>query len=169
MNKKLRNYVSIQVLASFIINVVINGLIIYFFAWGKTIYTVGYSWILITFAIDNVISCPLLGLFGANGAVKSLRKEEILYSLPPAGGFISQVSGWMRKPKRFGLVFGLAASVIVFGLTSAGVFLFQIETLTKWGYVIYKAAYTGILGAFLSVVFNNAALHRPMDTVSSVM
>lgn len=169
MDKNLSKYVFIQTVASFIINAVLNGLIIFFLAWGKTVYTVGYSWILITFAIDNFITCPLLGLFAANGAVKNLKKEKTIFSLPPDRGFIAVLSSKIQKPKRFGLLVGLVASVIIFGFTCAGVFLFHIEILTKWGYVIYKAAYTGVLGAVFSLILNNAALHRPLETASGTV
>lgn len=161
MDKKLRKYICTQAIASLIINGVINGLIIFFLAWGKTVYTVGYAGVLITFAIDTFITCPILGLFGADGAVKNLKKEKTLFSLPPAGTPMAPLSAWMKKPKRFGLLTGLLAFIIVFGLSAAGVFLFHGETLTKWGYVIYKAAYTGILGAVLSILFLNAALRKP--------
>jgi len=164
MDKKLRSYIRTQAIASLIINGVINGLIIFFLAWGKKVYTVGYANVLITFAIDNFITCPLLGLFGADGAVKNLKKEKTLFSLPPAGAFMARLSAWMKKPKRFGLLMGLLAFIIVFGLSTAGVFLFHAETLTKWGYVIYKAVYTGILGAAFSILFLSAALRKPQET-----
>lgn len=162
MDEKLRKYVLTQVIASFIINAVINGLIIFFLAWGKTVYTTGWVNILVTFAIDNFITCPLLGLFGADGAVKNLKKEKTLFTLPPGAG-IAWLSRWMKKPKRWGLLLGFVTFLIVFGLSTAGVFLFHVETLTKWGYVIYKALYTGLVGAGFSVLFLNAAMHRPEE------
>ena len=164
MDKKLRKYICKQAIASLIINGVINGLIIFFLAWGKTVYTVGYAGVLITFVIDNFITCPILGLFGANGAVKNLKKEKTLFSLPPASAAMARLSGWMKKPMRFGLLTGLIAFIVVFGLSLAGVFLFRVETLSKWGYVIYKAVYTGILEAALSILFLNAALRKPQET-----
>ena len=164
MDDKLRKYILVQAVASFIINGIINGIIIFFLAWGKTVYTTGYLGILITFAIDNFITCPLLGLFGADGVVKNLKKEKTLFSLPPAGTGLARISKWMKTPKRFGLVLGLIAFVIIFGLSATGVFLFRAETLTRWGYVIYKALYTGALGAGFSVLFLNAALHRAEGT-----
>jgi hypothetical protein len=165
MDNKLRKYIRVQAIASFVINGIINGLIIFFLTWGKGEYAVGYAGVLITFAIDNFITCPLLGLFGADGAVKNLKKEKTLFSLPPAGTRLARISKWMQKPKRHGLLLGFVAFVIVFGLSAAGVFLFRAETLTRWGYVIYKALYTGALGAGFSVLFLNAALRKPEGTM----
>jgi len=163
MDDKLRKYIRTQAIASFIINAVINGLIIFFLAWGKKVYTVGYLSVLITFAIDNFITCPLLGLFGASGAVKNLKKEKTIFTLSPAKAGLAWLSKWMEKPNRYGLLLGFAAFAVVFGLSVAGMYLFHAETLTKWGYVIYKGLYTGLLGAGFSVLFHNAALHRPTD------
>lgn len=160
MDDKLRKYIITQAVASFIINAIINGLIIFFLAWGKAVYTMGWANILITLAVDNLITCPILGLFGADGAVKNLIKEKTLFTLPPAAG-IAWLSGRMKEPKRWGLLLGFLALLLVFGLSAAGVFLFHVETLTKWGYVIYKAVYTGALGAGFSVLFLNAAMRKP--------
>ncbi len=159
MDEKLRKYIFTQAVASFVINAIINGLIIFLLAWGKTVYTTGMVSILITFAVDTLITCPILGLFGADGAVKNLKKEKTLFTLPPAAGLV-WLSGWMEKPKRWGLLLGFTAFLLVIGLTTAGVFLFQVETLTKWGYVLYKAIYTGAWGAGFSVLFLNAALRK---------
>ena len=159
MDEKLRKYILTQAVASFVINAIINGLIIFLLAWGKTVYTTGMVSILITFAVDTLITCPILGLFGADGAVKNLKKEKTLFTLPPAAGLV-WLSGWMEKPKRWGLLLGFTAFLLVIGLTTAGVFFFQVETLTKWGYVLYKALYTGVLGAGFSVLFLNAALRK---------
>lgn len=159
MDETLRKYILIQAAASFVINAVINGLIIFLLAWGKEVYTAGWVNILITFAIDNLITCSILGLFGADGAVKNLKKEKTLFTLPPAAG-IAWLSRRMKKPKRWGLLLGCIAFLLIFGLSTAGVFLFQIETLTKWGYVFYKGIYTGALGAGFSVLFLNAGLRQ---------
>lgn len=160
MGKELRKYILVQATASLIINGLLNGLIIFFLAWGKTAYAIGRDSILITLAIDNIITCPLLALFAADGAVKNLMKEKMLFSLPPFAG-LAWLSTGMKRPKRCGLLIGSAAIIIVFGLSASGVYLLGVETLTKWGYIIYKALYTGVLGAGFSALFLSAALRRP--------
>ena len=159
---KWKKYLRTQWIASFLINAVLNGLIIFFFAWGKHVYTTGALSIIITFAIDNFITCPLLGYFGSTGAVKNLKKENALFSLPANGSFANRFSGRLKKPGALGFLLGFAAFAVMLGLSSAAVLLLRIETFTKWGYVWYKAAYTGALAALFSALFHRAGLKQPI-------
>ena len=163
MTTDLKAYIRTQAIASFIINAVINGLIIWLLTIGKTVYTTGVLAVVITFAIDNFITCPLLGWFGADGAVKNLKKANTLFTLPPADTVYGRMARRMKRPARWGLLLGFCAFAVILAVSVAGVFLFKIEALTRWGYVVYKALYTGFVGAGFSVLFHNAALRQPAE------
>ena len=161
MDEKLKKYILIQAIASLIINGIINGLVILLLCIGKDVVMTGVGTALAVFAFDNLITCPLLLSSGADSAVKGLKKQNILAILSPGSTKAARLAGRMAKPRRYGLLLGLPAAAIVFALTAAGVLLFPVDTVTKWGYVAYKAIYTGVVGGMLTVFFNYYAMHSP--------
>ena len=147
-------YLKTQLIANFVINAVLNGVIALFLYQSKTIVT------LVEMAWDVEITVAIISFFVAWIAIVSLRKKL-------AGGFSPNAKRRANKKlphsaiiRALGIMLLL---MVVFGvLLVGGAAVVSPEGFSNWEYVILKSVYTGVcalLSAQLAIqsVFNDRA------------
>ena len=132
-------YLKTQVIANFVINAVLNGVIAFFLYQSKA------SVSLVEMAWDVEITVAIISFFVAWIAIASLRKKM-------AGGFSPNAR---RRPTRklphraiiraLGI---MLLMMVIFGvLLVGGATLVSPEGFSNWEYMILKTVYTGVCAA----------------------
>lgn len=147
MNSNLQTHLREHALKSFVINLVINGLLTWlllrgkpaFDAWGEHGY--GVDMLLTGFFLSALITVFIIKLNRAqiaNGKHEALAQSELgtIARLAPRNDWLSS------------LVFGVAGTL--FALTTVGVMeLLPLPPFEALGYAVFKGVWSGVLAALL--------------------
>ena len=144
MNDKHKKYIVEQMIWSFFINGIINGVIAYFL--NKNI-------------IDIAITAIILAWLIAWSVNSGVKKAGLYASLEPRTKFQSWMGKWFKMPATYGWIWCIAVIPVLYGLSALGILIFSITKFTLWGWVIYKTVYTAFLGAGFSSLFITSAYY----------
>ncbi|MFV0527898.1 MAG: hypothetical protein ACK5MN_04115 [Lachnospiraceae bacterium] len=161
MNAMYKKYLYTQTAASLGINFVANGGIAYLTHKNSTsglpkLYA-GYLSLLFDIAVTALILAWLIG-WAANAGLK---KSGLYQTLNSQNRLQLHMARWFRIPARYGWLLCIGIIPLFYLLSVLGIVLFGITQFTVWGYVIYKAGYTGVMGALLIAIFIYSGMHRP--------
>lgn len=140
-----KKYIQDQAIASFIVNVVLNGAIAfcaYSFFRHFSYYEVAKDILITVFIIAFLTSWIMVG---------SARNEYVKGNLARhptkrRGLKLPTTPLWR------GLLIGFACAVVFGGLVSALVYLFSSSGMSNWAYAFYKTIYAGLSGALASAL-----------------
>lgn len=146
---RYKKHLRTQVVASIIINALINGLLAYFGNTGKDYMQLERTVTLRDLLIDLLITGMVLGSLNAWSAIAGMKKEQLT-------GVLSEGKSWdfgVKRPLLAGLMAGIGIGLI-FWLGTALIFLlFSLERFTLTGYTQYKSALTGAMGGLIIGLF----------------
>jgi len=141
-----RKYILDQAAASFVINLVANGLIAFFSyrARGPIPYAEAAVDILITVFIVTFLTAWIMV-----GVARGELSKGNLAPLPVAG----RGPGLPKGAALRALIISLACAIVFGGIFLDGLlYLFSPVTLNNWAYILFKALYTGASGALASML-----------------
>jgi alpha-L-fucosidase len=141
-----KKYIKNQAIASFIINIVLNGLIAFFSyrASGNIPYP--------DLAIDILITVFIITFFTSWIVVGGARSEYRKGNITKTPFAVS----WLRLPKSpmsRALVIALIIVLLFGGIFLGGlIYLISPEGLSNWAYILLKTLYAGVSGALASAL-----------------
>lgn len=142
-----------QAVLSFLINGIGNGVIAYFLNRGKAWEEIPMSRHYVDLFFDNVITLLLLAWLIAWSINAGLKKANFYGATAPK----TKLQAWMGrrflKPAIYGWTLCIGMVPLLYGLTALGLFLFNVETVTLWGFIYYKSAYTALAGTAFAIIF----------------
>jgi hypothetical protein len=156
MNKRLLTYMGVEASISLVANALINGMIAYFLH-RKSGY-VAVDWI--SLAIDIVITSLFIGAFNASSAASSLKKNKAANILTSKNSLINSMMQIFQKPVWFGILAGICFMPVIFVLSLSLFSLLGVVQIALWDYVLYKSAYTGLLGASIVILSLYSGMHK---------
>lgn len=159
MNDKQKKYLVEQMIWSFFLNGIINGLLAYFLNKGKQLelYTMQENHVNII--IDIAITAVIFGWLIAWSVNYGVRKAGLYASMEPKTKFQAWMGKWFRLPATYGWIWCIAMIPALYGLTALGLIIFSVTKFTLWGWVLYKTGYTAVMGAAFSGIFITSAYY----------
>ena len=159
MNDKHKKYIVEQMIWSFFINGIINGVIAYFLNKNKQYEILTMQQNHLDLIIDIAITAIILAWLIAWSVNAGVKKAGLYASLEPKTKFQSWMGKWFKMPATYGWIWCIAVIPVLYGLSALGILIFSITKFTLWGWVIYKTGYTAFLGAGFSSLFITSAYY----------
>jgi hypothetical protein len=159
MNDKQKKYIVEQMIWSFFINGIINGLLAYFLNKNKPLETLSMQENYFNLIIDIAITAVIFGWLIAWTVNYGVRKAGLYASLTPQNKIQTCMGKWFRIPARYGWMWCLIVIPAIYGLTVVGILTFGVTQFTLWGWTLYKTGYTAVMGAAFSAIFITSAYY----------
>lgn len=158
MEQPVRAYLTTQAGINFAANVIINGLIAWLLNRHKPEVTLGEM--AFDLAVTTLLLVFLVSLLATAGARRAMRSGDA----PHTAWKRAQHPLLRRLPSGNAPRATVLAVVLTIGLVAVVVGLFVLlglAAMTPWAYIVFKALYTGLLGAGTAWISHLAALGEP--------
>ena len=159
MTKQLKKYIAVQVIISFLVNGILNGIIAYFLNKNNQIETITMPQNYINLIFDIGITALIFAWLIAWSVNANLKKANLYGALEPKNRLQSWMGRRFKKPARYGWLLCIGVIPVLYGLTCLGLWAFGVTHFTLWGYVFYKTGYTAVMGATFSLLFIYSGFH----------
>lgn len=153
MTQQLKDYVIKQTIISFFVNGILNGIIAFILNRNNQFETITMPQNYVNLIIDIGITSLIFAWLIAWTVNSNLNKNGYYAALKPE----TKLQVWMgrgfKMPARYGWILCIGMIPLIYALTCLGIWLFDVTYFTLWGYVLYKAGYTAVMGSAFSLLF----------------
>ncbi|MGI5899817.1 MAG: hypothetical protein ACOX8S_07865 [Christensenellales bacterium] len=163
MTKQQKQYMAIQAVISFFINGILNGVIAYFMNRNNQIQAIPMAQNYVNLIIDIAITALIFAWIISWSVNANLKKANLHGVLEAKTKGQAWMSRRFKTPARYGWLLCIIMIPLLYALTCLGLWIFGVTHFTLWGYVLYKAGYTAIMGAAFTLLFLYSGFYAVAD------